>query len=41
MPRSRENRYLLRSREKRESRAADAVDPAADSDNFRDNPEEI
>lgn len=38
MPRSRKNRYLLRSRQKVRPRAAAAVNPGADRDNFRDNP---
>jgi hypothetical protein len=38
--RSRKNRYLLRSREQAQPRAGDAVDRAADRDNFRDNQDE-
>ena len=41
MPRSRKNRYLLWSSEKVPRRAADALDPADDRDNFRDNQGQI
>ena len=40
-PRSRKNRYLLRSSEKVPRRAVDALDPAGDRDNFRDNQDQI